>query len=216
MSRRTRIAAAVCCSSSFGIAAGRRPCRLCPVAARLAAVLSVLAHCRDDRYDTDRHRQNGEIGPQAHRTSEGVVELPFKTLGLSVQFVPPRQPGHESRANQPHDPGPRVAIPAQGSDGDPAKVRRDQPELASDLRLWEIGQAEYPNQAAHGCRQPQPSSNPLDRGLQRHLPNWAGKGAALPSLPPLGTGRASFPASGSSLYERPSRDAAFSTTIPSL
>src|ERR1700683_431728 len=44
----------------------------------------------------------------------------------------------------------------------------------------------------------------------------SGKGTALPPLPPLRTGRASFPASGSSLYERPSRDAAFSTTNPSL
>jgi hypothetical protein len=44
----------------------------------------------------------------------------------------------------------------------------------------------------------------------------SGKEVRSPSPPPLRTVRASFPAYGSSLHERPSRDAGFATTNPSL
>jgi hypothetical protein len=44
----------------------------------------------------------------------------------------------------------------------------------------------------------------------------SGKEARSPEPPPLRTVRASFDAYGSSLYERPSRDADFATTNPSL
>ena len=35
------------------------------------------------------------------------------------------------------------------------------------------------------------------------MAEWSGKGAALPPLPPLRTGRESFPSSGSSRYKAP-------------
>src|SRR5277367_5547298 len=44
------------------------------------------------------------------------------------------------------------------------------------------------------------ASSSAFKGLSR---DWSGKGAALPPLPPLRTGRESFPSSGSSQYKTP-------------